>query len=311
MDAFLEFTKAQLGIRLAEVTFEMLNSEMLLKYLDNLETNGCGIPTRNHHLKCIRSFFTYAAKIDSATVIHKAEIFKVPTKKPTEPNIIKYMNEKAVAALLEQPNPLTKKGLRDRFLMTLMYDTGARLQEIIDLRLCDIRLGKTPLIAIQHGKGDKAREVALMKQTAEHFKNYKQVFHADEGAYSDSPLFYVMHGGIKTPLDSSTVRKLVSSYGKSAREHSKDMPEHIHPHMLRHSRAMHLYQHGMDLTLVSQWLGHSQLETTVVYAYADTEHKRKAIERATPANSQLRSKLNSNRYKITDDEMIKQLYGLK
>lgn len=81
--------------------------------------------------------------------------------------------------------------------------------------------------------------------------------------------------------------------------------------MFRHSRAMHLYQHGMDLTLISQWLGHAQLETTLIYAHADTEQKRKAIEQATPADSPLKAHLNAEKYQVTDDEMLERLYGLK
>jgi len=311
VDGFLDFTKEQRNIGLSAVTFKMLDKNMLLKFLDNLESNGSGIPTRNLRLTCIRAFFTYAAQVDPTTVIYKADIFKVPVKKSLESNIIKYMNEKAIISLLSQPDPLTKKGLRDRFILTLLYDSAIRLQELIDLRVCDIRLGKTPVITIQHGKGDKAREVPLMKQTVEHFEHYMKVFHPGEGIYSDNPLFYTTRSGVKTPLDGSTVRKLVVSYGKMAREHCIDVPVGVIPHMIRHSRAMHLYQHGMDLTLLAQWLGHAQLETTLIYAFADTEQKRKSIEKATPRDSPLRSKLNSERYTINNDETLKKLYGLK
>ncbi|MBR3739621.1 MAG: tyrosine-type recombinase/integrase [Clostridia bacterium] len=89
------------------------------------------------------------------------------------------------------------------------------------------------------------------------------------------------------------------------------MPEHIHPHLFRHSRAMHLYQAGMDLTLVSQWLGHSNISTTLVYAHADTEQKRKAIEAATPPSSPLGKNLNPTRFTVTDEELLKKLTGLR
>jgi site-specific recombinase XerD len=220
------------------------------------------------------------------------------------------MSEQAVKVLLEQPSPLTKKGLRDRFIILLMDDTAARLQELIDIRLCDIKLGKTPVI-ILNGKGSKTRSVPLMKKTVEQYKNYIRAFHPDEGLYSDQPLFYTMRYQMKTPLGSSTVRKLIISYGAAARQCSAEVPAHVHPHMLRHSRAMHLYQHGMDLTLVSQWLGHVRLETTLIYAHADTEHKRKAIAAATPANSPLRGRLNAKRFTVSDENTLKQLYGLK
>jgi integrase/recombinase XerD len=81
--------------------------------------------------------------------------------------------------------------------------------------------------------------------------------------------------------------------------------------LLSHSRAMHLYQHGMDLTLISQWLGHAQLDTTLIYAHADTEQKRKAIEQATPPDSPLKNHLNAEKYQVTDDDLLKRLYGLK
>lgn len=311
IEAFLDFTKEQRGVSLSDVTFEMLDKNMLSNFLDGLESNGCGIATRNHRLNCVRAFFTFAAQVEPTAVIHKAEIFKVPMKKFNAADFVKFMNEKAVVALLEQPNPLTQKGLRDRFMLLLMYDTAVRVQELIDFRLCDIRLGKTPVITISRGKGDKPRTVPLMKQTVEHFHNYAQVFHPNESAYSGCPLFYTIREGTKKPIEQSTVRKLIINYGESARERCADVPEHVKPHMFRHSRAMHLYQHGMDLTLLSQWLGHSQLETTLIYAYADTEQKRKSIELATPDSSPLKTKLNANRYTVTDDEMLKKLYGLK
>jgi len=273
VDSFIDFVKDEHGINLTGVTFKMLNSDMLSKFLDKIEDSGCGISTRNHRLNCIRAFFTYAAKSDPTTIIYKADIYKVPLKKPSEPIVVKHMSEKAITALLDEPDPFTKKGMRDRFIMLLMYDTAARVQELIDFRLCDIKLGKTPVIAVQKGKGDKFREIPLMKKTVEHLQNYIQAYHPDADLYSEVPLFYTGRKGIQNPADSSTIRKLIISYAKSAREHCKEVPEHVTPHMIRHSRAMHLYQRGMDLTLVSQWVGHSRLDTTLVYAYYTTNSK--------------------------------------
>ena len=310
-EAFLDFVKMQKGIGLSAVTFEMLDGEILVKFLDSLEEAGCTISTRNHRLNCIRAFYSYAAKADPTTIIHKSRIFVVPLKKTNTSSSIKYMNEKATAAILAQPDPLSKKGLRDRFIMLLMYDAAVRLSELVDIKLRDIRVSKTPVLIVQHGKGDKARDIPLMKQTVEHYMNYCKVFHYDEGNYSECPLFYTVRGSIKDSIESSTVRKLITAYGKAAREQCRDVPEHVTPHMIRHSRAMHLYQRGMDLTLLSQWLGHAKLETTLIYAYADTEMKRKAIESAVPKNSPLINRLNSERYTVSDEDTIKKLYGLK
>lgn len=107
------------------------------------------------------------------------------------------------------------------------------------------------------------------------------------------------------------VRKMLGRYGGAVKKAFPEIEGSIHPHLLRHSRAMHLYQHGMDLTLISQWLGHANLETTLIYAHADTEHKREAIARASQSDSPLAGKLNADRYTVTDEDVLKRLYGLK
>lgn len=310
VENFLDFIKEQKGIELSAVTFEMLDSNMLSSFLDGIEAKGNSILTRNSRLNGIRSFLNYAAKNDSTVVARKADLSKIPIKKQPQLDIIEYMSEAAVKALLEQPNCLTKKGLRDGFFMLLMYDTAARIQGVLDIRICDVRVGKSPVVTLWE-KGSKTHQVPLMKQTVEHFKNYLKVYHPGESIYSEQYLFYTLRYNCKEQIDSSTVRKFVRAYADEARRCCSDIPPKVHPHMLRHSRAMHLYQHGMDLTLVSQWLGHAQLDTTLIYAHADTEHKRKAIEAATPKGNPLKGKLNANRFTVTDDETLKKLYGIK
>ena len=142
-------------------------------------------------------------------------------------------------------------------------------------------------------------------------KKYLLEFHADNASEEDVTLFYSVIRGEKYPLTSRTVQYILQKYGEQARQVCKEIPPNVHPHLFRHSRAMHLYQEGMDLTLISQWLGHSQLETTQIYAHADTEHKRRAIEASTPQDNPLYSKLNSARYTVTDEEMLKKLTGLR
>ena len=192
--------------------------------------------------------------------------------------------------------------------MILLYDTGARVQEILNIKLCDLQLGRFPKVTL-FGKGRKTRVVPLLERTVQHLKKYLLVFHAE--AVVDSPLFYSVTHGEKHPLTSRMAQYILQKYGEQAREICQEVPKKVHPHLFRHSRAMHLYQEGMDLTLVSQWLGHSQLETTQIYAHADTEHKRKAIAAATSQDNPLYSKLNSARYTVTDEDTLKKLTGLK
>jgi len=310
LEMLLDFVKHQNRIPLCKVSFRMLNEKSVASFLDSLETErGCGINTRNHRLKCIKSFLKYAAMIEPTAVLHRAELFKVPMKKDLNPAVVEYMSESAVKVLLAEPDASTKLGLRDRFFMILSYDTAARVQELADLRLRDIRLGKTPTIVLT-GKGSKTRAVPLMRPTVLHLNNYLDAFHSGESLLSERPLFYTVRGGAPGSLSCDGIRKWMKRYGAAAREKCSEIPENVHPHLFRHSRAMHLYQNGMDLTLVSQWLGHASLEATLIYAHADTEQKRAAIEKATPKSNTLQEN-PSSRFDVNDEEVLKRLYGLK
>ncbi|EGG89097.1 hypothetical protein HMPREF0491_02961, partial [Lachnospiraceae oral taxon 107 str. F0167] len=142
-------------------------------------------------------------------------------------------------------------------------------------------------------------------------KKYLTLFHQELKPLSDQYLFYVTRNQIRKRMTEDNVRKLVAKYGVQARKICKEVPENVHPHLFRHSWAMILYQNGVDLTLISQWLGHSNLETTLIYAHADTELKRKALEKAVPVDSPLKVHLNAERYNISDEELLKRLCGLK
>lgn len=217
------------------------------------------------------------------------------------------MSEEAVRILLAEPDITTRLGLRDRVMLIFFYDTGARIQEVLNVRICDLKLDSTPKVVL-HGKGNKVRTVPLMKDTAQHLKHYMAVFHEGESAASSQTLFYTERKSVRKPVCDDTVRLMMQKYADSARAKCPDIPERVHPHLWRHTRAMHLYQHGMDLTLVSQWLGHANLETTLIYAYADTEHKRQAIARALGDSAA--PGVDPANYTVTDEELLKRLYGL-
>jgi site-specific recombinase XerD len=313
INSLLDFVKAEKGIELDKVTLNMITDKMIVKYLDSLEENGNSASTRALRLTCIKAFFSYAAEVEPTAVFDAGKIAKIEVGKEAKHKLIDYLSEPAIKVLLEQPDPTTEKGLRDQFFMLLMYDTAARLQEIRSLTLHNITWNKE-VSATLHGKGSKTRVVPLMKSTVEHLNNYLKVFHhlynRKENAYANVPLFYVVQHGRRNHISDSAARKLVRDYGDKARLLCPELPDIVHPHLIRHSRAMHLYQRGMDLSLVQQWLGHAQIETTHIYAYADTEHKRKAIEKSTAVNNPLRSKVSAKRFTVTDEQTLKQLYGL-
>jgi site-specific recombinase XerD len=309
INQLLDFAKERHGVSLAGVTFAMLGRDTVAAYLDHVEQGRrCSAVTRNHRLACIRSFFDYAAASDPGLMFQSAELRKIPLKKTPARAGVDYMSEEAVKAMLDQPDASMAKGLRDRFLMVLLYDTGARIQELLGIRLADVRADATPTVLL-HGKGGKARTVPIMQRTAEHLEGYLAVFHGD-GASPGDCLFYTGRAGARHKMSDDNVRKMMKGYAASARAKCPSVPESVHPHLWRHSRAMHLYQHGMDLTLVSQWLGHSSPSTTLVYAYADTEHKRRAIEGAMSEQGIIAPESAAERYTISDERLIKRLYGL-
>jgi len=311
LELLVDYVKGAKQILLADVTFEMLTAEMILSFLDYLEADrGCSVSTRNNRLAAIRAFINYAADRDITTVAVVNELKKVPVKKPNEVAVVKYMSMSAITAIVEQTDADTRKGLRDRVFIMLMYDTGARIQEMVNIKLFDLHIDKFPKIML-HGKGNKTRVVPLMDKTVQHLQKYISVFHNGTPLSSDTPLFNSVTRGNVHPLTDRRIRYLLKEYSDKARTFCSEVPENVHPHLFRHSRAMHLYQAGMDLTFVSQWLGHAHLETTLMYAHADTEHKRLAIAAATPPDNPLYSNLNSVRYTVTDDETLKRLTGLR
>lgn len=310
IDALLDFVKAEKKVELFEIEFGMIDHKMIATFLDSIEESGCSISTRNHRMACIRAFYKYAAKMDATAVAHRLEICKVPVKNHVKPDIIDYMNEAAVKAVLDMPDANTAKGLRDQFLMVLLYDTGARIEELVNVKIRDIHLNSTPTITVT-GKRGKTRSVPLMEKTMEHFIIYKKTFLPEENEYSQEFIFPSVKWGKMKPIHQDTARKFIRAYGVQAKESCRDVPDVVHPHLFRHSRAMHLYQRGMDLTLISQWLGHSKMETTLIYAHADTEKKRRAIEKASDPDGPLRKHLDSARYTVSDEELLKRLYGLR
>jgi site-specific recombinase XerD len=193
--------------------------------------------------------------------------------------------------------------------MLLMYDLGGRLAEMRSLKLCDI-VWDRKVHAKLFGKGSKERSSPITDTVVAELKDYLKEFHPNADKYSGEHLFYVEQRGQHFQLSDSLVRKFVREYGELAKQSCGEIPDIVHPHMLRHSRAMHLYQKGNDLALIQQWLGHVNLETTLVYAYADTEHKRKALEASIDSSSPLAKRRNAERYTLSDDDTVRKLYGL-
>lgn len=295
----LRYLSSEKKINMADICMDDITSVAVVDFLDHMaETKGWLPSTRNHRLSCIRSFFNYAACQEPVLYAYSAVLKTIPAQKDRNVHVIKYMSQDAMRSLLTAPDPKTKNGLRDQFFMSLMYDTAARDCEMLAMRLSDYNADSRTVYLM--GKGAKPRLVPASPETTTLFVRYRERMHP--GSEGSIPMFYTIHNHMKTPMSADNVARFMQKYAESARKENPAVPERVSPHMFRKSRAMHLYQAGMHLTMLSEFLGHEDPQTTLVYARADVEMKREAICKASKNNAVLHQ--NTETPVWEDDEDI-------
>ena len=256
-----------------------LDRERVLAFLDWLEAERGNSPaTRNQRLAVIKSFARYTA-IERPEFLDQATQIIAVKQKKTPATDMGYLTGDEVKALLAAPDPATRRGLRDTVLLSTLYDTAARVQEICDLNTADVRAAR-PMLVTLHGKGSKTRRVPLMDPTARLLQDYldRRTRHPGVGADAD-PLF---QGPQQTRLTRWAVTKLLAKHVQSLRRRDPGYAPglNITPHVIRRTRAMHLLKAGVNVIYIRDLLGHADVSTTEIYARADPETKRKAIENA-------------------------------
>jgi site-specific recombinase XerD len=262
------------------IAFSDCTRHAVLGYLDWLSAErGCSTTSINQRLMILRSFFKYAGEIDCAYTAFGLDVASVPARK-ARGRVVEFLSEQALKVLLAQPDTRKRIEHRNQFFMILMYDTAARCGEILNLKLRDLRIDDKNPVVYLHGKGDKMRIVPLLPETVEHSQRYIHSFHGKLPYDRNEFVFYTITRNARMQMSADTVALFMKKYRESAIKKCSDMPEHLHPHMLRHTRAMHLYRQGMPIHLLSEYLGHVNYETTKIYAYADTEMKRLAVAKA-------------------------------
>lgn len=274
---FLGFLKDKKGIPTDCLTLAMITKNLVIEYLDWTENvRQCSTTTRNVRLAALHSFFQYLQYRNPDNLLEWQTILSIPVKK-AEKKTINYLTLDGIKLLLEMPDQSTKVGRRDLALLTLMYDTGARVQEMIDLTPSQVRFDKPYTIKLI-GKGNKARIVPLMEPTLQILKRYMKEQGLLELSTNLYPLFFNKR---KEKLTRAGVNYILAKYKDIARERDNALiPEVLTCHCLRHSKAMHLLQAGVNLVYIRDILGHCSVQVTEVYAKADSKQKREAIEKA-------------------------------
>jgi site-specific recombinase XerD len=255
------------------LTLELIDDAAVTAFIAWLHTSRHNSATTcNQRLAAISSYFRWLQSQDPARMACCQDILQIPSRKHDQPAIA-HLTVEQTRLLLAQPDRTTRQGRRDATLLATLYDTAARVQETADLTVRDIRLEGPPIVALT-GKGRKTRHVPIDPNTAALLGAYLAERRLDTPGRDQRPVFFNQH---RAKLSRGGIAWILRKYQAQAADPTL-VDAQLSPHVLRHSRAMHLYDAGVPLPYIRDILGHTDLSTTEIYARASTEAKRKALE---------------------------------
>jgi site-specific recombinase XerD len=254
---------------------EDLDQQRVLDFLDYVEEErDCCVRTRNARLAAIRSLFGFIARCEPELLVQCGQIRAIP-QKLTQHKVVSYLEESEMNALLNSVDLNSRTGVRDRALLLLMYNTGARVSEITGIQLDDLRLDDSAQVHLL-GKGRKERSCPLWPETVAALEAY---IHEKRTPREATKHVFLNANG--RPITRFGIRYVIRKYGLRAQPQQRpDSPHNDKlptPHTIRHTTAMHLMRAGNDINTVSYWLGHADLSTTHIYIEIDMEMKRKML----------------------------------
>jgi len=267
----LKFAEREIGRRPTELALADINAKLVLAFLEHLENDRKNsIRTRNSRLAGIRSFMQFVSLKEPQVLAVCEQVLAVPVKRYERP-LIGYLSRDEIEAVLQAPDENTWSGQRDRVLFAMMYNTGARVSEIISMRVSDLTISETSVIRI-HGKGRKLRSVPIWKSTARQLKRWISI-----AALTDDQSLFPNRKGAQLTRTGITDR-LTLATRQAASTCLSLTGQRVTPHIVRHSTAMHLLQSGIDITIIALWLGHESPATTHGYIEADLAMKENAMK---------------------------------
>ncbi len=269
------FCKEKYNYDTITVGFKSFNKHRIEEFLDWLELErNCSIATRNHRLSVIKSFARYVSFEKPDLVFEMNQIRSIDYKKGDKP-CVQYLTEEEIEIIINQPDLSNQFERRDYCLLLTLFDTGARVSELINIRRCDLSFGAVNTIML-HGKGRKSRIVPITKTTSQVLRKYLKSMRASNTTNpSESFLFQNRYG---KPMTRWAVTDILKKYDQRAQRDNRYHPvAPVTPHVIRHSKAMSLMKAGVNLIYIRDFLGHSDVQTTQIYARADMTLKMKAI----------------------------------
>ena len=276
---FIEYMEKEELVRPENLTLGEITKERIIHFLAWLQKERkCSTSTRNARLGAMHSFFAYLQYRNVEGLAKWQDILSIKCKKSSVPEMA-YLQIEALKLLLRQPDLKTSKGRRDFVLLGLLYDSGCRVQELLDLTPSDLRFDETSSVRL-HGKGDKVRIVPLSATQVANLKQYMEEKHLYLPENQCHPLFPNPQGG---KMSRMAVLNIVKKYIVMAKAVSPELfPDNIGCHSFRHSKAMHMLEADINIVYIRDFLGHSSTTTTEVYARASERMKQKALSKLNP-----------------------------
>ena len=297
-----------LGIPLSKLKVDHFSQKNIIEFLDWLQTTRNNVaPTLNHRLSDVRGFCEYLRKKGVMSVIDFEAIADISMRKDDRVIEFTYLTLDDVQLVLNQPNQAKRLGVRDYFFLSLLYESGCRDDEILSCKVKDFVINDNQESEFHViGKGKKQRTTPLSKDIIVPYNAYMSRFHSVKDP--NDFLFYTVHCNSHTQMSQDNVQRLMLDYEKTAKQTNPELL-HLHPHLFRRTRAMHLYEAGVPLPRISEWLGHSQMETTRLYAQITIEMKRKELAKLGEGANAVFN--NNVEFKYDgDEEILKKLCGL-
>lgn len=269
----LRYCRDQRGLALERLSLAQIDAALVEAFLDHLRHDRhISIQTRNHRLAAIHAFFRYVQSEVPERLLQCQRILAIPLQRPARPHV-GYLSKEDLARLLAQPDMRSRAGRRNAVMLSVLYDTGARSQELVDISVGDVRLDAPAQVRLM-GKGRKIRAVPLMDATVQLLRDHIRENGLDRPEHADQPLFQNRHGERYTR---SGVRYVLEHYVKALRRDHPEFTQSVSPHSLRHTKGMHLLQSGISLEIIRDFLGHADVKTTQIYARTNLEMKRRAL----------------------------------
>lgn len=270
---FFEYMKEKENIKPSEITIEMLGYSRIISFLDYLENEkGVSANTRNNRLAAIKSFMTYVS-YEAPEYINTCSMVSEIKMKKFESKPMNYLTVEATEFMFSTFDQNDPNDLRDLCIVLLLYESGARVSELTAIRRSEIKL-RAPHTLILHGKGNKSRIVPIDASVAKLIRKYAGLYNIEAEDY----LFMNSH---RKQLTRKGITYIVNKYFQRARKLNPSLfPEKISPHSLRHSKATHLLENGVNLIYIRDLLGHASVTTTEIYSKTNPEIKRKHLEKA-------------------------------